>query len=138
MADAIERARSIPSTKQLADLWAKTGGKAWEPADHRHPFIGMLVDGGWVKYCAMRCGFEAFDTGVNWTDAARAYFAAFAQQAPEGWVLVEKSALKVLLPPGACEKQYLDGWCDGQTYLIGETVGWSAMLDASPSVGEVG
>lgn len=51
-----------------------------------------------------------------------------------------QQALKVLLPPGACEQQYLDGWCDGQTYLIGNIVGWSAMLDAAPSVtlGEVG
>ena len=82
MQDDAERARAIPSAKQLATLWEKTGGKAWEPRDRCHPFIGMLIDGGWVKYCAMRCGFEAFDTGVNWTDAARAYFAAMLDVAP--------------------------------------------------------
>ena len=67
--------------------------------------------------------------------AEQAALLAFAQQ-PEGWVSIEKTTLKVLLPPGSCEREYLDGWVDGQTYLIGNIVGWSAMLDAAPAPGE--
>lgn len=67
----------LPTPDQLAMLWDKTKGKAWEPQSGlSHPFIATLIDGGWVKICTMRCGFEAFDTGLNWSDAARAYFAA--------------------------------------------------------------
>jgi hypothetical protein len=65
-----------PTPAQLANLWIKTGGRAWEPPSLRHPSVIALIEGGWVKVCTMRCGFEAFDTGLKWTDAARAYFAA--------------------------------------------------------------
>lgn len=64
-----------PTAGQLANLWRRTEGKAWEPPSLRHPSVVALIDGGWVKVCTMRCGFEAFDTGLQWTDAARAYFA---------------------------------------------------------------
>jgi len=64
-----------PSTEQLAKLWRATGGKAWEPPSLHHPSAVALVNGGWAKVCTMRCGFEAFDTGLQWTDAAKAYFA---------------------------------------------------------------
>jgi hypothetical protein len=74
----------LPTSEQLNKLWARTKGEAWEPeCGLRHPFVAALIDGGWVKICTMRCGFEAFDTGLNWSDAARAYFAAL-QQAEAG------------------------------------------------------
>lgn len=57
---------------------------------------------------------------------------AFAQQAPEGWVLVPREPTEAMLDAGA--------ECDGsfsrkQAYETTEAI-WSAMLDASPSVGE--
>lgn len=63
-----ERVMTLASIKLL---YERTGGQAWEPGDLHHPHVKTLVDGGWVKRCHMRCGFEAFDTGVSWTDAAR-------------------------------------------------------------------
>lgn len=76
---AVVPSASIPSASQLERLWNKTEGKAWEPdCGLRHRFVEALIAGGWVKVCTMRCGFEAFDTGLTWTDAARAYFAASA------------------------------------------------------------
>jgi hypothetical protein len=64
-----------PSAGQLDKLWAATNGRAWEPKSGlNHPFVAALLDGGWVKICTMRCGFEAFDTGLTWSNAARAYF----------------------------------------------------------------
>ena len=68
---------------RLLALWERTDGKAWEPPDLRHPLIVSLIDDGWVKPCTMRCGFEAFDTGVKWTEAARAYFSARQNPHPE-------------------------------------------------------
>jgi hypothetical protein len=64
-------AERILSLSSIQRLWEKTQGKAWEPPDRNHPTVKSLIDGGWVKPCPMRCGFEAFDTGVKWTDAAR-------------------------------------------------------------------
>jgi len=59
----------------LPTLWEKTGGKAWEPPKGRdHPFIATLVNAGYLKHCVMRCGFEAMDTGVAWTEAGQAQF----------------------------------------------------------------
>ncbi|PCI28008.1 hypothetical protein COB52_04210 [Candidatus Kaiserbacteria bacterium] len=50
----------------------KTAGKAWEPPRGRnHPYIVKLIKAGYLKHCVMRCGFEAFDTGVTWTDAGK-------------------------------------------------------------------
>ena len=60
--------------RTLASLWEKTGGNAWEPPALNHPLIVQMIDGGWVKRCTMRSMFDAFETGVKWTDAARAYF----------------------------------------------------------------
>jgi len=72
--------RSAPPTApQLERLWMRTEGKAWEPPSLKHPSVTALIEGGWVRICTMRCGFEAFDSGLQWTDAARAYFAATAQ-----------------------------------------------------------
>lgn len=74
---ATAQARQVkaPSAEALGRLWAHSGGKAWEPGSGlQHPSVLRLIEGGWVKVCTMRCGFEAFDTGLNWTDAARAYF----------------------------------------------------------------
>ncbi len=70
---------SIPSARHarvLHQLWLKTEGKAWEPPDLRSPLLVQLIEAGWLKRCPMRCGFEAFDTGVTWTGAGRAYFAS--------------------------------------------------------------
>lgn len=63
-----ERVLSLAAIRRL---YEKTSGKAWEPTDREHPQVKALIDGGWVRHCPMRCGFEAFDTGVKWTDAAR-------------------------------------------------------------------
>lgn len=52
-------------------LWEKTHGKAWEPRDYRHPFIDKMIRAGFLERCTMRFGFEAFDTGVDWTPAGR-------------------------------------------------------------------
>jgi hypothetical protein len=69
----------LPNERQLDRLWTMTGGQAWEPgAGFSHPFVAALIDGGWVKISTMRCGFEAFDTGLVWSDAAKRYFAARA------------------------------------------------------------
>jgi len=71
------------SLSAIRRLYEKTEGKAWEPADVRHPQVKALVDGGWVKPCQMRCGFEAFDTGVKWTDAARIALATPKEDNPD-------------------------------------------------------
>jgi len=60
----------IPSA-HIKLLWGKTHGKAWEPQNLKAPLIVHLIDAGYLKRCAMRCGFEAFDTGVDWTDAGK-------------------------------------------------------------------
>lgn len=54
-------------------LWEKLGDRGWEPrGGRRDPTIARLIDGGWLKPCVMRCMYEAMDTGVTWTDAAKA------------------------------------------------------------------
>ena len=63
-----ERTISLAAIRRL---YEKTEGKAWEPTHRDHPQVKSLIDGGWLKTCPMRCGFEAFDSGVKWTDAAR-------------------------------------------------------------------
>jgi hypothetical protein len=57
---------------RVRELYAKSGGKAWEPPDRNHPLIVRLIERGYLRRCVMRCGFEAFDSGVNWTDAGHA------------------------------------------------------------------
>lgn len=61
----------VLSLASIRRIYEHGKGKAWEPPDIEHPTVKVLIDGGWVKRCQMRCGFEAFDTGVKWTDAAR-------------------------------------------------------------------
>lgn len=63
-------AEEIPYSFLVA-LWKKTGGKAWEPPDMNCPTVKRLIDAGYVRRCTMRCGFEAFDTGLQWTEAGK-------------------------------------------------------------------
>jgi hypothetical protein len=68
------RAREIASSdlEQLDKLFAHTSGEAWEPKGGRDlPWIVRMVDSGYLRHCVMRCGFEAMDTGIKWTDAGR-------------------------------------------------------------------
>lgn len=66
-----ESATYRASDRFIVQLWRRTEGKAWEPPDMRHPIIADLIERGFIRRCTMRCGFEAFNTGVTWTDAGR-------------------------------------------------------------------
>lgn len=61
-------------------LWEKTNGEAWEPTDRNHAQVRRLIDAGYLVRCPMRCGFEAFDTGVKWTEAGKQAAAAIRAQ----------------------------------------------------------
>lgn len=63
------------TTGQVRRLYAKTGGRAWEPPDPNEPACQALVDGGWVVRVDGRCGYEMIrDAMLKWTDAAHAAF----------------------------------------------------------------
>lgn len=73
----------------LPTLWEKTGGKAWEPPRRDNPVLNELVSAGYLKHCTLRFFFEAFDTGITWTDAGRK---AMASTAPERLALNDATA----------------------------------------------
>lgn len=57
---------------KLIEHWKKHGDIGWQPKGGRdHPSVKQLIENGWLEPCIMRFGFEAMDTGVAWTDAAR-------------------------------------------------------------------
>lgn len=54
----------------LKEVFARTGGKAWEPRDPKHPAVERMVAAGFVKRVDGRCGFEAFkDSHLAFTEA---------------------------------------------------------------------
>ena len=60
-------------------LYRRSGGRGWEPPNAKHPIITSLIGAGYLRPCRMRCGFEAWDGGVTWTESAHA---ALAQPLP--------------------------------------------------------
>lgn len=58
--------------EQLIGLFIQKGpDHAWEPRSGRsHPHVQAMIEGGWLRPCVLRAGFEAMDTGVTWTNAA--------------------------------------------------------------------
>jgi hypothetical protein len=66
---------------RIIELFNKSEGKAWEPPDLKRPWIKQLIADGYLRPCTMRCGFEAFDSGVEWTSAARAAITASSTEA---------------------------------------------------------
>ena len=59
--------------EQLVGLFILEGPEyAWEPRVGRNdPRIQGLIKEGWLRPCVLRFGFEAMDTGVTWTEAAK-------------------------------------------------------------------
>lgn len=67
--NAVPAATKEIDLEHLDLLYEKTGGKAWEPPALNYPWLQRMIAAGFLRRCTMRCGFEAFDTGITWTDA---------------------------------------------------------------------
>lgn len=71
----------IVARATIAELWAKTEGRAWEPPQPRHPLVERLIHQGYARRVDGRCGFEAMkDAMLTWTEAGKAAACLFTEQ----------------------------------------------------------
>lgn len=66
--------RGLWLARHAQTLRDRIKGPAWEPENMKSDLLLELINAGWLRRCAMRFGFEAFDTGVKWTDPALLFF----------------------------------------------------------------
>jgi hypothetical protein len=56
----------------LKKCWEISQGKAWEPANTKHPFFERMTEAGFLRIVDGRCGFEAIkDALADWTPAGQ-------------------------------------------------------------------